>query len=133
VRVSISLLTLILTIMTGKLPVAAQNGPLPDVREMARKVMMPIVYQVPGMDKVKVVQNLKYTKTDDPNVLLDLICRRTQRPARNIQSLSLFMAEQRLNTRRKIGVFTRVGLDWRLRRDLLVSLSRSDFNTLISR
>jgi acetyl esterase/lipase len=24
------------------------------------------------MDKVKVVQNLKYTKTDDPNVLLDL-------------------------------------------------------------
>jgi len=39
---------------------------------MARKVMMPIVYQVPGMDKVKVVQKLKYTKTDDPNVLLDL-------------------------------------------------------------
>jgi acetyl esterase/lipase len=39
---------------------------------MARKVMMPLVYKVPGMDKVKVVRNLKYTKTDDPNILMDV-------------------------------------------------------------
>jgi hypothetical protein len=39
---------------------------------MARKVMMPVVYKVPGMDKVKVVQNLKYTRTDDPNILMDV-------------------------------------------------------------
>jgi acetyl esterase/lipase len=53
-------------------PTAAQNNVPPEVREMARKVMMPVVYTVPGMDKVRVVQNLKYTKTDDPNILLDV-------------------------------------------------------------
>jgi acetyl esterase/lipase len=53
-------------------PAVAQNNLPPEVREMARKVMMPIVYQVPGMEKVKVIQNLKYTKSDDPNVLLDV-------------------------------------------------------------
>src|SRR5437870_12578509 len=51
---------------------AAQNNLPPEVREMARKVMMPVVYKVPGMDRVKVVQNLKYTRTDDPNVLMDV-------------------------------------------------------------
>jgi len=50
----------------------AQNNLPPEIREMARKVMMPVVYQLPGMDKVKVVQNLKYTKCDDPNVLMDV-------------------------------------------------------------
>jgi dipeptidyl aminopeptidase/acylaminoacyl peptidase len=49
----------------------AQNNLPRDVREMARKVMMPVVYHVPGMDKVKIVQDLKYMKTDDPNVLMD--------------------------------------------------------------
>src|SRR5438093_12833755 len=39
---------------------------------MAKKVMMPVVLKVPGMDKVKVVENLKYTKSDDPNVLMDI-------------------------------------------------------------
>ena len=34
--------------------------------------MMPVVYKVPGMDKVKVVENLKYTKSDDPNILMDV-------------------------------------------------------------
>src|SRR5215831_15948662 len=67
-------------------PVAAQNNLPPEVREMARKVMMPVVYKVPGMDKVKVVQNLKYTKTDDPNVLMDVylppdVARDEKRPA----------------------------------------------------
>ena len=50
----------------------AQNNLPPEVREMARKVMMPVVYKVPGTDKVKVVSNLKYTKSDDPNILMDL-------------------------------------------------------------
>src|SRR5947207_2764314 len=54
------------------LPVTAQNNVPPEVREMARKVMMPVVYKVPGMDKVKVVQNLKYAQTDDPNILMDV-------------------------------------------------------------
>src|SRR5438477_12179928 len=51
---------------------AAQNNLPDDVRAMAKKVMMPVVLKVPGMDKVKVVQNLKYTKSDDPNVLMDI-------------------------------------------------------------
>ncbi len=53
-------------------PTAAQNNVPPEVREMARKVMMPVVYKVPGMDRVKLVQNLKYTATDDPNILMDV-------------------------------------------------------------
>src|SRR5437764_9953720 len=51
---------------------AAQNKQPDDVRAMAKKVMMPLVLKVPGMDKVKVIQNLKYTKSDDPNVLMDI-------------------------------------------------------------
>jgi acetyl esterase/lipase len=49
-----------------------QNNLPEDVRAMAKKVMMPVVLQVPGMDKVKVVENLKYTKSYDPNVLMDI-------------------------------------------------------------
>jgi hypothetical protein len=45
---------------------SAAQGNLPDdVRAMAKKVMMPVVLKVPGMDRVKVVENLKYTKSDD--------------------------------------------------------------------
>jgi len=51
---------------------AAQNKQPDDVRAMAKRVMMPVVLKVPGMDKVKVVENLKYTKSDDPNVLMDI-------------------------------------------------------------
>ena len=43
-----------------------------DQSDEAQKVMKPVVYRVPGMDKVKVVENLKYTKTDDPNILMDV-------------------------------------------------------------
>jgi acetyl esterase/lipase len=50
----------------------AQNDLPEDVRAMAKKVMMPVVLKVPGMDRVKVVQNLQYTKSDDPNVLMDI-------------------------------------------------------------
>jgi acetyl esterase/lipase len=53
-------------------PIVAQNSLPPEVREMARKVMMPVVYQVPGMDKIKVVPNLKYARTDDPNLRMDV-------------------------------------------------------------
>jgi acetyl esterase/lipase len=63
---------LFLTLAATAAPNAAQNNLPPEVREMARKVMMPVVYKVPGMDKVRVVPNLKYTKSDDPNVLMDI-------------------------------------------------------------
>ncbi len=71
---------------TTATPTAAQNELPPAVREMARKVMMPVVYKVPGMDKVQIVQNLKYTKTDDPNILMDVylppdLARAEKRPA----------------------------------------------------
>jgi acetyl esterase/lipase len=56
---------------TAGTPAAQDNQP-DDVRAMAKKVMMPVVLKVPGMDRVKVVQNLKYTKSDDPNVLMDI-------------------------------------------------------------
>lgn len=54
------------------LPCAAQNNVPPEVREMARRVMMPLVYQTAGTDKVTVVQNLKYTETADKNILMDI-------------------------------------------------------------
>jgi acetyl esterase/lipase len=68
------IILLVVTLATGitGTSATAQNNLPPEVREMARKVMMPIVYQIPGMDKVKVIQNLKYTQTDDPNILLDV-------------------------------------------------------------
>jgi acetyl esterase/lipase len=67
-------------------PVAAQNNLPPEVREMARKVMRPVVYKVPGMDKVKVIQDLKFTTSDDLNVLMDIylppdLSRDEKRPA----------------------------------------------------
>lgn len=63
---------LFVAVIAAAASVAAQNNLPPEVREMARKVMMPVVYRVPGMDRVKVIQNLKYTKTDDPNILMDV-------------------------------------------------------------
>jgi acetyl esterase/lipase len=68
----ICLLLFFVTITLSKQAALSQDNLPPEVREMARKVMMPVVYQVPGMDKVKVVQNLKYTKSNDPNVLMDI-------------------------------------------------------------
>jgi acetyl esterase/lipase len=63
---------LLLVLGTTSAPTTAQNNLPPEVREMARKVMMPVVYKVPGMEKVKIVPNLKYTKSDDPNILMDI-------------------------------------------------------------
>src|SRR5947209_10424869 len=64
--------SLFLALVATTSSTTAQNNLPPEVREMARKVMMPVVYKVPGTDKVKVISNLKYTKSDDPNILMDL-------------------------------------------------------------
>jgi acetyl esterase/lipase len=82
----ICLATLLVAFNSTALPTAAQNNLPREVREMARKVMMPVVFKVPGMDRVKVVQNVKYTKTDDPNILMDIylppdVAREQKRPA----------------------------------------------------
>lgn len=39
---------------------------------MREIVMMPVVYRVPGMDKVIVKSDLKYTTANDPNLLMDV-------------------------------------------------------------
>src|SRR6266851_1734660 len=41
-------------------------------RSMREIVMMPVVYRVPGMDKVIVKTDLKYTTANDPNLLMDV-------------------------------------------------------------
>jgi len=61
-----------LVILAAAFPLRAQNNLPPEVREMARRVMMPVVLRVPGMDRVRVVQNLKYAHSNDPNVLMDI-------------------------------------------------------------
>ena len=43
--------------------------PRPSFRDL---VMKPVVYSVPGMDKVTVKTNLKYTSAADPNLLMDV-------------------------------------------------------------
>jgi len=43
-----------------------------ELRELARRSMMPVVYKVPGQDQVKVVQNIKYTPATDPNIAMDI-------------------------------------------------------------
>lgn len=67
-----SLIFLILFLTMNWQIAAQQNDLPPEIREMARKVMMPVVYKVGGMDKVKIVSNLKYKKSDDPNILMDV-------------------------------------------------------------
>src|SRR5258708_23322676 len=41
-------------------------------RSMREIVNMPVVYRVPDMDKVIVKSDLKYTTTNDPNLLMDV-------------------------------------------------------------
>jgi acetyl esterase/lipase len=69
---STALAVLLIAVGATAFPTIAQNNQPDVVREMARKVMMPIVYRVAGMEKVKVIQNLKYAKSDDPNILMDV-------------------------------------------------------------
>ncbi len=41
-------------------------------RSMREIVVMPVVYRVAGMDKVRVKSDLKYTDANDPNLLMDV-------------------------------------------------------------
>ena len=43
-----------------------------ELRELARRSMMPVVYTVPGMDRVQIVKDLKYTPATDPNIAMDI-------------------------------------------------------------
>ena len=69
---STAVAVLLIALGATAFPIMAQNNQPDEVREMARKVMMPVVYRVPGMEKVKVIENLKYAKSDDPNILMDV-------------------------------------------------------------
>jgi acetyl esterase/lipase len=44
----------------------------PTQRSMREIVMMPVVYRVAGMDKVKIKSDLKYTSVNNPNLLMDV-------------------------------------------------------------
>lgn len=44
----------------------------PPQRSVREIVNMPVVYRVPDMDRVTVKSDLKYTATDDPNLLMDV-------------------------------------------------------------
>jgi acetyl esterase/lipase len=46
--------------------------PLTPQRSMREIVMMPVVYRVAGMDKVKIKSDLKYTDVNNPNLLMDV-------------------------------------------------------------
>ena len=50
-------------------PMPTQQTPQRSMREI---VMMPVVYRVAGMDKVKVKSDLKYTDVNNPNLLMDV-------------------------------------------------------------
>jgi len=58
----------------------------PAQRSMREIVMMPVIYRVAGMDKVKVKSDLKYTSVNNPNLLMDVysppnLAKNERRPA----------------------------------------------------
>lgn len=64
-------------------PVANSQNPQRSLRDI---VMMPVVYRVPGMDRVEVRKNLKYTTNPGSNLLMDVyipprLARGERRPA----------------------------------------------------
>lgn len=62
-----------LAVLTLPAAAAARQQPTPTPRPSLRDlVMKPVVYSVPGMDRVTVKTNLKYTGADNPNLLLDV-------------------------------------------------------------
>ncbi len=63
----LALLTLPATAMSQQPP--GQERPRPSLRDL---VMKPVVYGVPGTERVKARTNLKYTAVDDPNLLMDV-------------------------------------------------------------
>jgi hypothetical protein len=76
---------------------------------MAKKVMMPLALKVLGMDKVKVIQNLKYTKSDDPNVLMDVYIPPDMAESVKHPAVIFFAGERKRITPQKIGAFTQRG------------------------
>ena len=71
-------LVFLITIWSFTSQIAGQIPPQPSPtttspqRSMREIVMMPVVYQVAGMDRVKVKSDLKYTSVVNPNLLLDV-------------------------------------------------------------
>lgn len=50
-----------------------KNEPTRSVElSFAEKVAKPVVYRLPGMDRVHVISNLKYTEADNPHLLMDV-------------------------------------------------------------
>jgi acetyl esterase/lipase len=41
-------------------------------KSLAERANPPVVYRLPGMDKVRVVSNIKYTEVDNPHLLMDV-------------------------------------------------------------
>jgi hypothetical protein len=39
---------------------------------IAERVTKPVVYRLPGMDRVRVIPNLKYSEVDNPHLLMDV-------------------------------------------------------------
>ena len=69
VLVCLALLTLPATAAARQQSPQPTPTPRPSLRDL---VMKPVVYSVPGMDKVTVKTNLKYTTATDPNLLMDV-------------------------------------------------------------
>jgi acetyl esterase/lipase len=65
------LISVIVVLILG-VPVFAQTTAQTPQRSMREIVMMPVVYTVPGMDKVSAKTNIKYTNVADPNLLMDV-------------------------------------------------------------
>ena len=65
----LALLVLPATAMSQQPPPQPTPTPRPSLHDL---VMKPVVYSVPGMDKVAVKSNLKYTDAADPNLLMDV-------------------------------------------------------------
>ena len=62
-----------LALLTLSATAEARQQPTPTPRPSLRDlVMKPVVYSVPGMEKVTVKSNLKYTNAADPNLLMDV-------------------------------------------------------------
>lgn len=51
---------------------SSQESPEARLRRMAEMVNRPVVYQVPGMDQVRVQKDLVYKDTQDDNVRMDV-------------------------------------------------------------
>jgi acetyl esterase/lipase len=55
------------------------------VESLAERVARPVVYRLPGMEKVRIISNLKYSEVDHSNLLMDVyvpadLTRRERRP-----------------------------------------------------